>query len=160
MSISDEIVVMRDGAIQQVGAPQTVYDDPVNLFVAKFLGTPPINVFKGQVKDSKLYIGQEDVLDISGVENQEVYVAIRPEGFLLSDEGRFTCDLSAVEVMGRDISVVATHEASQNPTIRAIIGAENALSIQSSAVRFQLKPNKVFLFHRETEERIPFDAQC
>ena len=56
MSISDIIVVMKLGVVQQVGAPQDVYDDPTNLFVAKFLGTPPINVFKGIVKDGKLYI--------------------------------------------------------------------------------------------------------
>ena len=46
MSISDKIVVMKDGKVQQIGAPQQVYDDPANLFVARFLGTPPINVFK------------------------------------------------------------------------------------------------------------------
>ena len=47
MSISDMIVVMRDGVVQQIGKPQEVYDNPVNLFVAKFLGTPPIHVFDG-----------------------------------------------------------------------------------------------------------------
>ena len=51
MSISDIIVVMKDGVVQQIGKPQDVYDDPVNLFVAKFLGTPPINVFKGKIKN-------------------------------------------------------------------------------------------------------------
>ena len=50
MSISDRIVVMKDGVVQQIGKPQEVYDNPVNLFVAKFLGTPPINVFEGSVK--------------------------------------------------------------------------------------------------------------
>ncbi len=50
MSISDRIVVMRDGVVQQIGKPQEVYDNPVNLFVAKFLGTPPINVFDGRVR--------------------------------------------------------------------------------------------------------------
>ena len=54
MSISDMIVVMSAGVVQQIGQPQTVYDDPVNLFVAKFLGTPPINVFNGQVKGGRL----------------------------------------------------------------------------------------------------------
>ena len=48
MSISDRMVVMREGVVQQIGRPQEVYDDPVNLFVAKFLGTPPINVFHGR----------------------------------------------------------------------------------------------------------------
>ena len=56
MSISDMIVVMKDGIVQQIGKPQNVYDDPVNLFVAKFLGTPPINVFSGEVKNEQLYI--------------------------------------------------------------------------------------------------------
>ena len=50
MSISDMIVVMKLGVVQQIGKPQEVYDDPTNLFVAKFLGTPPINVFDGQAE--------------------------------------------------------------------------------------------------------------
>ncbi len=57
MSISDEIVVMRDGVIQQIGKPQDVYDAPANLFVAKFLGTPQINVFEGTLIDNHIYIG-------------------------------------------------------------------------------------------------------
>ncbi|MBR6637313.1 MAG: ABC transporter ATP-binding protein, partial [Lachnospiraceae bacterium] len=50
MSISDMIVVMKDGILQQIGKPQEVYDEPVNMFVATFLGTPPINVFDAEVK--------------------------------------------------------------------------------------------------------------
>ena len=56
MSISDLIVVMKLGIVQQIGQPQEVYDNPVNLFVAKFLGTPPINVFEGRVEGGKLYL--------------------------------------------------------------------------------------------------------
>lgn len=83
MSISDMIVVMKDGIVQQIGKPQNVYDDPVNLFVAKFLGTPPINVFSGEVKNEQLYIGSEAVLSTPGVADQPVHVGIRPEGFIL-----------------------------------------------------------------------------
>ena len=156
MSISDMIVVMKAGVVQQIGKPQEVYDDPVNLFVAKFLGTPPINVFDGQVRAQKLYIGEDAVLDVSGVEDQEVYVGIRPEGFLLQEDGPFGCALSGVEVMGRDISVVCTNPNSLNPTIRAIIGTENKVDTENKAVRFALKPGKVFIFHKDTEERIYF----
>ena len=155
MSISDLIVVMREGVIQQIGKPQQVYDDPTNLFVAKFLGTPPINIFHGAVKEGKLYIGNEAVLDVPGIADQEVYVGIRPEGFILEETGSFTCDLRGVEVMGQDISVVSTHPNSQNATIRSIISAENIVPMTTD-VRFTLKPNKVFLFHKETEERIYF----
>ena len=156
MSISDLIVVMKDGVVQQIGKPQAVYDSPVNLFVAKFLGTPPINVFDGEVKDGHLYIGEEAVLAVPGVANQSVTAAIRPEGFALSETGALSCDLSRVEVMGRDISVVSTHPKSQNVTIRSIISAENAVNTASQKVRFDLKPNKVFLFQKESGARIDF----
>ena len=156
MSISDLIVVMKDGVVQQIGKPQAVYDSPVNLFVAKFLGTPPINVFDGEVKDGHLYIGEEAVLAVPGVANQSVTAAIRPEGFTLSETGALSSDLSRVEVMGRDISVVSTHPKSRNVTIRSIISAENAVNTASQKVRFDLKPNKVFLFQKESGARIDF----
>ena len=156
MSISDLIVVMKEGIVQQIDLPQAVYDSPVNLFVAKFLGTPPINVFDGTVKEGKLYIGEEAVLDVPGVEDQQVTAAIRPEGFALSETGAMTCNLSRVEVMGRDISVVSTHPDSQNENIRSIIRAENMSQIHGDKVRFDLIPDKVFLFHKESELSIYF----
>ena len=55
MSISDLIVVMKLGVVQQIDEPQKVYDSPVNLFVANFLGTPPINIFSGRVENGKVY---------------------------------------------------------------------------------------------------------
>ncbi len=154
MSISDMIVVMKLGVVQQIGKPQDVYNSPANLFVAKFLGTPPINVFKGEVKDGKLHIGNEAVLAVNGVADQEVTVGIRPEGFILKKDGPFTCNMLNVEVMGRDVSIVSKHEYSLNETIRSIIDADNDVNPEAKTVRFALKPNKVFLFNKETEERI------
>ena len=154
MSISDMIVVMKDGVIQQIGQPQEVYDEPDNLFVAKFLGTPPINVFKGYVKGEKLFIGDEAVLDAKGVADQEVWATIRPEGFELDENGSFSCALTGVEVMGRDISVVATHPQCENVTVRAIISSRNKVAVGAQSVRFTLVPEKVFLFDPQTEERI------
>lgn len=158
MSISDLIVVMNKGIVQQIGNPQTVYDSPDNLFVAKFLGTPPVNVFEGQIKNQSLYIGEEKVLDLgaSTEENtpREVFAAIRPEGFLLKEDGPLSCQLSGVEIMGRDISVVSTNSAALTPKIRSIIRAENNVDPKKSVVRFALRPEKVFLFDKETEKRI------
>ena len=156
MSISDMIVVMKLGVLQQIGKPQEVYDNPVNLFVAKFLGTPPINVFNGAVKDGKLYIGDAAVLETPGVADQEVTVGIRPEGFELEADGALECQLSNVEVMGRDVSIVTTHPASCNLTIRSIIDADCKVDVTATSVRYNLKPHKVFIFNKETEERIYF----
>ncbi|MDO4866887.1 MAG: ABC transporter ATP-binding protein [Clostridia bacterium] len=157
MSISDMIVVMKDGVVQQIGKPQDVYDSPVNLFVSKFLGTPPINVFEGDVRGGRLFIGDESVLDVPGAPDGRVWAGIRPEGFILDENGPFTCALSGVEVMGRDISVVCSHPACANAgAIRAIISAENTVADGAKDVRFSLKPRKVFLFDRESEARVPF----
>ena len=156
MSISDLIVVMKLGVLQQIGAPQDVYDEPANLFVAKFLGTPPINVFDGAVKGGKLYIGEDAVMDVKNVPDMPVTVGIRPEGFVLDENGPFKCRLSNVEVMGRDVSIVSTHPASLNPIIRSIINADNKVDAAKAEVRYTLKPHKVFLFDKETENRIRF----
>ncbi|MBO7254700.1 MAG: ABC transporter ATP-binding protein, partial [Clostridia bacterium] len=156
MSISDMIVVMKQGIIQQTGKPQDVYDDPTNLFVAKFLGTPPINVFEGSVKGGKLYLGNDAVLDVGGVSDRDVMVGIRPEGFIVDEKGPMTCNLSSVEVMGRDSSIVSTHSASSNPFIRSIVDADLTVSSEAKTVNYSLKPHKVFIFDKETEERIYF----
>ena len=156
MSISDMIVVMKLGVLQQIGKPQEVYDDPANLFVAKFLGTPPINVFAGEIKGGKLYLGEQAVLDVAGVDDRKVTVGIRPEGFVPDANGPMICDLSNVEIMGRDVSVVSKHQASLNPQIRSIVDADSNISVGDATVRFTLKPHKVFLFDTETEERIRF----
>ena len=154
MSISDMIVVMKNGVVQQIGKPQDVYDSPVNLFVARFLGTPPINVFEGEIRGQKLYIGENAILDAPGISDQQVFAGIRLEGFVLDKNGPLCCQLGGVEVMGRDISVVSSHAASQAPVIRSIISSESSIDLSSKTIRFAVKPNKIFLFGRETEERI------
>jgi multiple sugar transport system ATP-binding protein len=158
MSISDCIVVMKNGVIQQIGKPQEVYDDPKNLFVARFLGTPPINVFRGQVSAGRLLIGGTDVLSAAGVRDGEVYVGIRPEGFVLREDGPLQCALNGVEVMGRDISVVSRHDACENTVIRSIISTAQRVELSGAKVQFALVPDKVFLFDKETEERLCFEA--
>ena len=158
MSISDMIVVMKLGVVQQTGKPQEIYDNPINLFVAKFLGTPPINVFNGRVEGGKLFIGENAVLDVPGVADQEVTVGIRPEGFTPDENGPLVCNLNNIEVMGRDVSVVSTHEASVNPIVRSIINSDVKIA-PAATINYTLKPHKVFLFNKETEERIYFEVK-
>ena len=159
MSISDIIVVMKLGVVQQIGEPQSVYDDPKNLFVAKFLGTPPINVLEGRVEGGKIYIGEEAVLNVSGVEDKEIYIGIRPEGIEPNENGVFTCKLSSVEVMGRDSSVVSTNAASLNPIVRAVINSDIRVDTSKETIKYNIKPHKFFIFDKETEERIYFEVK-
>ncbi len=156
MSISDFIVVMKDGLLMQIGKPQEVYDDPVNLFVAKFLGTPPINVFNGEIRSGQLYIGDEAVMPVKADREGPVTVGIRPEGFIPDPEGPLHCGLLRIEVMGRDTSVVCVDPAAQSDTVRAIIASGNSVREGDRTVSFSLRPGKVHLFDPGTEERIRF----
>ncbi len=156
MSISDRIVVMKEGVLMQQGAPQQVYDDPANLFVAKFLGTPPINVFEGEVKGGMLTLAGQKVLPVPGAPDRRVWAGVRPEGFVPAADGALTCELSRVEVLGRDVSIVCAHPACPAGTLRAILRSEHEVDPAAKQVSFALRPDKTFLFDRETEVRIPF----
>ena len=153
MSISDEIVVMKLGVEQQRAHPQEVYNNPANKFVANFLGTPPINFFKGEVKGGDLYIGEDKVLKLSKkLDDQPVTVGIRPEGFEVVKDGPFHMEAMQIETMGRDISIVAKHPLSERPSVKIIIDADN--DVKPGPVALKIKPHKCFLFDAETEERI------
>ena len=170
MSISDMIVVMEAGVVQQIAKPQQIYEDPINLFVARFLGTPPINVFKGEVKSGILYIGKDAVLKVvpdsewkegaqdaaPGVALKEgtVAVGVRPEGFIPRPDGELHCGLTAVEVMGRDTSIVATNDAAIGGSIRTIVSTEEIAHAQGETVNFHLKPGRTYLFDEDDGSRV------
>ena len=157
MSLADRVAVMRQGVLMQMGRPQEVYDDPASLFVAQFLGTPPINVFEGVIRQGILSVGGQELFPVTGCEDQEVWMAVRPEGLLPQEDGPFACELERVEVMGRDTSIVCRHKACTGSHVRAIVSAENCAQGLSRTVRFALKPHKVFLFHKERQSRLRFE---
>ncbi len=154
MSISDYIIVMKAGVLQQMGEPQKVYNEPVNLFVAQFLGNPAINVFNGQIRDHGLYIGEDRISDFDA-EDQEVYVGVRPEAFIPDEKGPFRCVFDRVETTGRDTSIVTHNEnCISDEDIRAIVSADEKLNNENGIIRFSLKPAKVHVFSKEDEKVI------
>jgi len=152
MSISDEIVVMKQGVEQQKGKPQDVYDKPVNQFVAKFLGTPPINIFKGKVENKGLYIGDEKIAD-STLEDQEVTVGIRPEGFEIDPNAQMSVFVEHVEYIGRDKSIVATNPNCEKDAFRIIIDSDIDVQ-EGTTIKVAVKKNKCFVFDKIEEKSI------
>ena len=106
------------------------------------------------ILSGKLWLGEEALMVVPEIADADVWVGIRPEGFVPVPDGPMTCRLRQVEVMGRDTSVVAAHPAMEGKMIRAIISAETKVDPSAETVRFALKRPKVHLFSRETEERI------
>lgn len=94
MNICDEIAIMKEGVLQQVGEPQEVYDHPDNIFVARFLGSFPINILEGRVSDGWLHIG-ESLLCPSTLPDGLYQVGIRPENLLQDETGVLKVLLSA-----------------------------------------------------------------
>ena len=155
MSISDFIVVMKLGVIQQIDEPQKVYEEPANLFVAKFLGSPAINVFDGELKGGKLLLNgkaiDEDPAYKKG-KDRPVKIAVRPESFEYVEKGaNIPVKVTTVEQIGRDITVNGFVKGQENH-IKAIIPSELRAGILGKAeVSFRAKRLYVF---EETGERI------
>ena len=154
MSISDEIVVMKLGVKQQRAHPQEVYNNPCNKFVANFLGTPPINFFEGEIKGGKAIINGEEIVDVSAkkLKDQKVTIGIRPEGFEVNSKGTFHINVTSVETLGRDISIIGVHPNSERPTVKCIIDADT--NVKPGTIALNVKPHKCFIFDKDTEERI------
>ncbi len=152
MSISDEIVVMKFGIMQQKGAPQRVYEDPTNQFVAKFLGTPPIDIFNGVAHNGNLYIGKEKIAS-TNLPDQEVTIGIRPEGFEINPNGDMSIYIQHVEYIGRDKLVTGVNPNSEKETFRFIVDSSVEVKEETTTKAF-IKKNKFFIFDKVTEERI------
>lgn len=157
MSISDQIVLMNFGEEQQKGAPQDVYDQPLNLFVAKFLGTPPIGLYKAQLKDSKVYIGDALVYQSDKLKkeaNREVVLGVRPEGYEMSESGALSINSQYIETIGRDLSLVSTHPDAITASFRIILHDVDSDIRNQKVVKFNLKKNKTFIFDKEDGRRL------
>jgi len=161
MSISDKIYVMNKGVIQQKDIPKKIYEDPVNLFVASFLGVPHISIFNGQIKDNKLMIGDTVLLTDARFNNmnQEVHVAIRPEGYNIEDNGLFEVEGIALENIGRELFLLAKHPHSVHKTFQIIIPTYKQKLLDLSHVykkkiRFNIVENRFFIFDKQSGNRI------
>lgn len=118
MSISDKILLMKDGLYQQYTTPKEMYSNPSNKFVARFLGNPPINFIEAKVKDNKIDVTLDNsdiTLDLSKylkdkcVEKNEITLGIRPEDFIITDKEKalFSGIVANIQIMGKEIYVVA-----------------------------------------------------
>ena len=158
MSICDKIVLMKDGLLQQEDAPQELYDDPHNLFVANFLGNPPINNIKGVIRD-QAFVTEDGAVTIRYrnfpkdlPEGRNVILGVRAEAAIISrdDTHDFTSTISSRYTMGKEelaflklgdqeIRVYLSNEFEEKP---------------GEAANFHLRSKGVFLFDAETGERI------
>ena len=174
MTLGDRIVIMKDGFIEQVGTPQEVFDTPVNLFVAGFIGSPQMNFLKANLEKAaggyvvdilgvKLPLNEEQnaVLEQKGVGSQEIILGVRPEHTTVlfdNAEGAIECTIDVNEMMGSELHL---HLRSKNddkiivrlPTVD--LTKEQRASLSYGNKMYITFPAKVMhLFDPETEKSL------
>ena len=155
LSISDRIVLMKAGVLQQNDLPQSLYNEPANQFVADFLGNPPINNLPGTVEDGAFVSADGKARCtlpvLAGVENgRKVNLSVRSESFVLDPDGPMACEVTRVYQMGKEEMAYLRFGGTD---FRAYIDSEEGLR-KGDAVRLSVKRHGVFLFDLETGERI------
>jgi sn-glycerol 3-phosphate transport system ATP-binding protein len=171
MTLGDRIAVMSNGRLQQLGVPQELYDRPVNLFVAGFIGSPPMNFLRGRARGGTITAG-DLTLEVARVPDGDVAVGMRPETLLLSSDGLpcFELLVDVVEPLGDEVlvhgstagtTVETGAEEEEVPTMlegaRAPITARFEPGVRlrpGERVRLGVKPDRVHVFDLRSGERI------
>ncbi len=158
MAISDHIVLMKDGVMQQYDKPQALYDGPANQFVADFLGNPPINNIPGTVKNGEFVTEDGSVhakLSIlSGIpDGKKINLSVRSESFVPKEAGApdtVPCVCTGVYTMGKDET--ASFTLGSTP-FHAYIDQEEGL-VKGQTIHLGFKNRGVFVFDRESGVRL------
>lgn len=150
MSISDEIVVMNFGVQQQKDEPQTVYEEPKNLFVAKFLGNPPINVIEGIIENKEIKLLNNTVIGHIDASDQKIKLGVRPEFFTLDGDLNIDIYVDFVEHIGRDTMALCKIDGYED-NVRVIVPSHKRLEADSN---IKIGFRRFFVFDYETGERL------
>ena len=168
MTMGNRIVVMKDGIIQQVAGPITLYDKPVNKFVAGFMGSPPMNFVKGRIikKDSKFFftedgftvkIAEDMYKKLASYEGKEIFFGIRPEDIYdklftsqASSENTVKAVVEIIEPMGAEAFLYIT--AGKSSLIARVGGHDRPEIHQDMDLVFDM--SKAHFFNKDTEETI------
>ncbi len=148
-TMADRIVVMRAGRIEQIGTAEDLYRRPESLFVAGFIGAPPINLLHGRAEDGRLRLG-EAALPLHGGATGTVVFGIRPEHLTIADDG-IPAEVVDVEPMGRESLVLARTPLGE---LRALVPGARLPWKAGDRVHLAFDPADVLLFDAESERRL------
>ncbi len=160
MTLADRIVVMKDGYIQQVGTPRELYFDPVNMFVAGFIGEPPMNFVRNRIENGCFRFGEDQIdlakrknTDISQLKDREIYLGFRPEAVSMQPIPDACCLHGRVELteMLGDNANVYLNCVSCRPILKCEPGI---LPEMDSDIAFYIPYDSLYLFDADTEQVI------
>ncbi len=149
LAVSDRIVILENGEIQQVGTPKELYHQPKNLHVAKFIGTPSLNIHEVEVVDGKIK-GFETLIDTKiEVEDGKYVMGIRPENMIVNQNGQ-SAQLISEKLLGRDLQLTCTI----NELEFEIITRNDNVEENATTMNFSVDKKHVLIFDANTNERV------
>ena len=148
-TMADRIICMRAGNIEQIGTADDLYLRPASLFVASFIGSPPINLLQGRVEEGTLHLG-DSALHIRGAPPGEVTVGLRPEHLEIRAEGLAGC-ITQTEPMGREILYVVE---SAIGTVRFLEPGSIASHPIGENVKLGFSEENTLVFERQSGTRV------
>ena len=153
MTLADRVAVMKDGVIQQLGTPDEIYNDPANLFVAGFIGSPAMNLINGSVQDGHFVTtGGTKLVRVATPDRASVVLGVRADDMRVSDEGQGDID---VRIYAFENTGEATLLTVQWGAQRVIAKGDRHLrKDQGDMVSISLDPNHLYLFDPESGSRI------
>ena len=153
MTMADKIVVMHDGVVEQVGAPLELYDNPANMFVAGFIGSPSMNFLKGNLESGCFMLDDGFPLPLGAngarMRREGVVYGIRPEHLILSDDG-LPVDVAVVEQTGSETQLITRHGSQ----IIVCIFRERILPRVGETIRVAPDVSKIHLFSKQDGSRL------
>ena len=161
MAMGDRIVVMSEGLTQQVGTPADMYYNPANLFVARFIGSPGMNLVPGRYSDGTIYLPGDNRYRVpeswrtalgEKLRGDEVIVGFRPEAALVNEDGQLTARVYADELHGA-YRVLHLAIGSEN-TIVHVRAGRDAIHPIGALIHFDLDPEMVRFFDPKTESAL------
>lgn len=156
MTLADRVAVMNHGAIQQLGPPEEIYNDPENLFVASFIGSPAMNLIEGSIRNglfSTISGTQIQLPDSVGVtDRQDVVLGVRPEDITVVDTGNGNLDASVFAFENTGDSVLITVKlGDQKFTARGDRYLKRQIDEQ---IGLKVNEGHLYLFDAKTEKRL------
>ncbi|HKE19907.1 MAG TPA: ABC transporter ATP-binding protein [Kofleriaceae bacterium] len=152
MSMADTIALMNDGAVEQIGSPQDIYDRPASMFVADFVGSPPMNLirFHGRIApgDRSVRLGPA-VLAVpearEGIEETDLVLGVRPEHVRLAGDAPLRAQVLETEYLGT--TQIVTLTTAQDAVLKARIASDVTVR-PGETTGLDFRPEKLSLFHR------------
>ena len=153
MTLADRMVVMNEGNVEHVGTPLEVYTKPKTLFTAQFIGSPAMNILKGECQSSQINLSGGAKLKTNSKHNGRVNVGLRPEDFTINEKGPIKLNVELVELIGANTLIHGRLENSNEILVSSIAGVISESEI-GNQINLSFDENKLHLFDVNSNQRI------